>query len=54
MAAARSGPSQGEEVANMIVYICSEQASATTGSALRVDGGVVRFSATAGSFIRFG
>ena len=34
-----------EEVANMVVYICSEQASATTGAALRVDGGVVRFVA---------
>lgn len=32
-----------DEVANMIVYVCSEQASATTGAALRVDGGVVRF-----------
>jgi NAD(P)-dependent dehydrogenase (short-subunit alcohol dehydrogenase family) len=31
-----------EEVANMVVYVCSEQASATTGAALRVDGGVVR------------
>jgi NAD(P)-dependent dehydrogenase (short-subunit alcohol dehydrogenase family) len=31
-----------EEVANMVVYTCSEQASATTGAALRVDGGVVR------------
>lgn len=31
-----------EEVANMVVYACSEQASATTGAALRVDGGVVR------------
>lgn len=31
-----------EEVANMIVYACSEQASATSGAALRVDGGVVR------------
>jgi NAD(P)-dependent dehydrogenase (short-subunit alcohol dehydrogenase family) len=30
-----------EEVANMILYISSEQASATTGAALRVDGGVV-------------
>ncbi len=30
-----------EEVANMIVYACSPQASATTGAALRVDGGVV-------------
>ncbi len=33
------------EVANMIVYVCSEQASATSGAALRVDGGVVRFVA---------
>ena len=31
-----------EEVANMSVYLASEQASATTGSALRVDGGVLR------------
>ncbi|MFS2223719.1 SDR family NAD(P)-dependent oxidoreductase [Pantoea sp. B65] len=31
-----------DEVAAMITYICSEQASATTGAALRVDGGVVR------------
>jgi NAD(P)-dependent dehydrogenase (short-subunit alcohol dehydrogenase family) len=30
-----------EEVANMIAYVCSPQASATTGAALRVDGGVV-------------
>lgn len=30
-----------DEVANMIVYVSSEQASATTGAALRVDGGVV-------------
>ncbi|MGQ7274155.1 SDR family NAD(P)-dependent oxidoreductase [Marinobacter sp. V034] len=30
-----------EEVANMIVYACSKQSSATTGAALRVDGGVV-------------
>jgi len=30
-----------EEVANMIVYVASPQASATTGAALRVDGGVV-------------
>lgn len=30
-----------EEVANMVVYVCSSQASATTGAALRVDGGVV-------------
>jgi NAD(P)-dependent dehydrogenase (short-subunit alcohol dehydrogenase family) len=31
-----------EEVANMVVYIVSEQAAATNGAALRVDGGVVR------------
>lgn len=31
-----------EEVAAMIVYICSTRASATNGAALRVDGGVVR------------
>jgi NAD(P)-dependent dehydrogenase (short-subunit alcohol dehydrogenase family) len=31
-----------EEVANMVVYVCSTQASATTGAALRVDGGIVR------------
>jgi NAD(P)-dependent dehydrogenase (short-subunit alcohol dehydrogenase family) len=30
-----------EEVANMVVYVCSPQASATTGAAQRVDGGVV-------------
>ena len=31
-----------EEVAAMVVYVCSPRASATNGSALRVDGGVVR------------
>jgi len=31
-----------EEVASMIAYVCSTAASATTGAALRVDGGVVR------------
>jgi NAD(P)-dependent dehydrogenase (short-subunit alcohol dehydrogenase family) len=31
-----------DEVANMIAYVCSEAASATTGAALRVDGGVIR------------
>jgi NAD(P)-dependent dehydrogenase (short-subunit alcohol dehydrogenase family) len=31
-----------EEVASMVVYLAGEQSSATTGSALRVDGGVVR------------
>lgn len=30
-----------EEVAAMIVYVCSPQASATTGAALRCDGGVI-------------
>ena len=32
----------GAEVAAMIVYVCSARASGTNGSALRVDGGVVR------------
>jgi NAD(P)-dependent dehydrogenase (short-subunit alcohol dehydrogenase family) len=31
-----------EEVANLVVYICSPQASATNGAALRADGGVVK------------
>jgi NAD(P)-dependent dehydrogenase (short-subunit alcohol dehydrogenase family) len=31
-----------EEVANMVVYVCSPQAAATNGAALRVDGGVVK------------
>lgn len=31
-----------EEVANLVVYVASPLASATTGAALRVDGGVVR------------
>jgi NAD(P)-dependent dehydrogenase (short-subunit alcohol dehydrogenase family) len=31
-----------EEVANMVVYLSSPQASATNGAALRVDGGVVK------------
>lgn len=31
-----------EEVASMVAYVCSDRASATTGAALRVDGGVVR------------
>lgn len=30
------------EVANMVAYLCTPAASATTGAALRVDGGVVR------------
>jgi NAD(P)-dependent dehydrogenase (short-subunit alcohol dehydrogenase family) len=31
-----------EEVANLVVFVCSPLASATNGAALRVDGGVVR------------
>jgi NAD(P)-dependent dehydrogenase (short-subunit alcohol dehydrogenase family) len=31
-----------EEIASMITYVCSARASATTGAALRVDGGVIR------------
>jgi NAD(P)-dependent dehydrogenase (short-subunit alcohol dehydrogenase family) len=31
-----------EEVANLVTYVCSPLASATTGAALRVDGGVVK------------
>lgn len=31
-----------EEVANMVVYVCSPQASATNGAALRVEGGLLR------------
>lgn len=31
-----------DEVANLAIYLASEQASATTGAAMRVDGGVVR------------
>jgi NAD(P)-dependent dehydrogenase (short-subunit alcohol dehydrogenase family) len=31
-----------QEIASMIAYVCSTAASATTGAALRVDGGVVR------------
>ena len=30
-----------EEVANMVVYVASPQAAATTGAALRVDGGII-------------
>ncbi|MDQ0772200.1 NAD(P)-dependent dehydrogenase (short-subunit alcohol dehydrogenase family) [Streptomyces aurantiacus] len=30
-----------EEIAHMVVYLSSDQASATTGGALRVDGGYV-------------
>jgi NAD(P)-dependent dehydrogenase (short-subunit alcohol dehydrogenase family) len=31
-----------DEVANMVVYACSRQASATNGAALRVEGGILR------------
>jgi NAD(P)-dependent dehydrogenase (short-subunit alcohol dehydrogenase family) len=31
-----------DEIASMVAYLCSEAASATTGSSVRVDGGVVR------------
>jgi NAD(P)-dependent dehydrogenase (short-subunit alcohol dehydrogenase family) len=31
-----------DEIAAMVVYLCSEAASATTGASVRVDGGVVR------------
>jgi NAD(P)-dependent dehydrogenase (short-subunit alcohol dehydrogenase family) len=34
-----------EEVANMVVYVASNQASATNGAALRVEGGIVNFIA---------
>jgi len=30
-----------EEVANLVVYLCSTKSSATTGSALRADGGII-------------
>ena len=32
-----------DEIANMVAYLCSEHASATTGGALRVDGGYVDY-----------
>jgi NAD(P)-dependent dehydrogenase (short-subunit alcohol dehydrogenase family) len=31
-----------EEVANMVIYVASKEASATNGAALRVEGGIVR------------
>jgi NAD(P)-dependent dehydrogenase (short-subunit alcohol dehydrogenase family) len=31
-----------DEVANLIVYLCSASASATTGASVRVNGGVIR------------
>jgi NAD(P)-dependent dehydrogenase (short-subunit alcohol dehydrogenase family) len=33
---------ESEEVANLVVFLCGEGASAITGASLRVDGGVVR------------
>jgi NAD(P)-dependent dehydrogenase (short-subunit alcohol dehydrogenase family) len=33
---------QPEEIANLVIYVCSELSSATNGAALRVDGGLVR------------
>jgi hypothetical protein len=30
---------------NLVVYVCSQQASATNGAALRVEGGIVNFIA---------
>ncbi len=34
-----------DEVANMVIYVSSKEASATNGAALRVDGGIVNFIA---------
>jgi NAD(P)-dependent dehydrogenase (short-subunit alcohol dehydrogenase family) len=34
-------PATVEELANMVVYVALDQASAATGAALRVDGGVI-------------
>jgi NAD(P)-dependent dehydrogenase (short-subunit alcohol dehydrogenase family) len=31
-----------DEVASMVIYVCSKEASATNGAALRVEGGIVR------------
>jgi NAD(P)-dependent dehydrogenase (short-subunit alcohol dehydrogenase family) len=31
-----------EEIANMVVYVCSKEASATNGAALRAEGGIVQ------------
>ena len=33
--------SEPEEIANMVVYACSDGASSTTGASLRVEGGIV-------------
>ena len=37
----RQRPTTTDEVANMVVYIASQQASGTTGASIRVDGGVI-------------
>lgn len=34
---------EAEEVANMIVYLCSPASNATRGAALRADGGPIRY-----------
>jgi NAD(P)-dependent dehydrogenase (short-subunit alcohol dehydrogenase family) len=34
-----------EEIANMVIYVASKEASATNGAALRVEGGIVNFIA---------
>jgi NAD(P)-dependent dehydrogenase (short-subunit alcohol dehydrogenase family) len=34
-----------DEVANMILYVCSRESSATNGAALRVEGGILRHPA---------
>ena len=36
------GQAQPEEVASLVAYVASPLSSATTGAALRVDGGVVK------------
>lgn len=33
---------ESQEIANLVVFLCGEGASAITGASLRVDGGVVR------------
>jgi NAD(P)-dependent dehydrogenase (short-subunit alcohol dehydrogenase family) len=34
-----------DEIANMVVYLVSKEASATNGAALRVEGGIIRSAA---------
>jgi NAD(P)-dependent dehydrogenase (short-subunit alcohol dehydrogenase family) len=31
-----------DEIANLVVYLCSKEASATNGAPLRADGGIIR------------